>query len=388
MQCKLKKKCPSQSQELLTCWKEDCDGYIHEGCCKLLLDRYEVPTEERPSAEDVEANNTDKIVFCTKTCYLSWKADKARKLKAQKKGEQAAKKRPKKVPWEEDGSLTVLMDWITEHGNYAAYSGSSGNKGKTKSAYYKQIAEMIRSKNPSSERTEKDVENKITALERQFRTAVDWANNTGQGVENPGDFKAALLKRCPLYEQLEPIMGERPNAVPLSSNEPNSDDDMPPLLPSRVSEAAVAVDQSLSLSTPARDTTTNSATQQGSGVTSLSSKSSKSSRDSKRLTASDDSKKKRHKKGSADDFIASIMQGGDDDDKDSLHTLRIREVTAREQEAAARMMEAQAISDKAKKETAILSIDERVKILRERKKLLDDGICTQDEIDRVLPLPK
>ena len=273
------------------------------------------------------------------------------------------------------------MDWITEHGNYAAYSGSSGNKGKTKSAYYKMIAEMIRAKNPTSERTEKDVENKITALERQFRTAVDWANNTGQGVENPGDFKAALLKRCPLYEQLEPIMGERPNAVPLSSNEPNSDDDMPPL-PRPSEAAAVAVEQSLALTTPAREP-------QGSGITSLSSKSSKSSRDSKRLTASDESKKKkRHKQGSADDFIASIMAGGDDDDRDSLHTLRIREVTAREQEAAARMLEAQAISEKAKKETAILSIDERVKILRERKKLLDDGICTQDEIDRVLPLPK
>ena len=130
------------------------------------------------------------------------------------------------------------------------------------------------------------------------------------------------------------------------SNEPNLDDNMP-LLPSRETEVAVAVEQSLS--TPARDTTNATPQQQGSGLTSLSSKSSKSSHDSKRLTASDKLQKKQQKKGSTDDFIASIMHVGDYD-KDSLHTLQIREGTAREEEAAARMMEAQAISDKAKKQ--------------------------------------
>ena len=63
------------------------------------------------------------------------------------------------------------------------------------------------------------MENKIVSLERQFRVATEWANNTGQGVENPGDFEAAILKRCPLYKALEPIMGERPNSKPSYTNE-------------------------------------------------------------------------------------------------------------------------------------------------------------------------
>ena len=195
---------------------------IHRGCCKLFLDRYEVPTDQRPTKEDEEKAEHAVIVFCTKTCFTKWRAEKNREIKAAKKGEEAAAKKARKVPWEEDGSLPILMEWLTTHGNYASYSGSSGNKGLTKTAYHKKIADIIRTKNPTSERNEKDVENKITSLERQFRQATDWAENTGQGVADPGDFEAAILKRCPFYKELEPIMGERPNARPLGTNE---DDD-------------------------------------------------------------------------------------------------------------------------------------------------------------------
>jgi hypothetical protein len=97
----------------------------------------------------------------------------------------------------------------TEGTNYSAYAGSNGNvKGKSKAQYHKEIALLIQSKAPDSERDAKDVENKIVSLERQFRLASDWANNTGQGVENPGNFQAAIQKRCPLFSELEPIMGE------------------------------------------------------------------------------------------------------------------------------------------------------------------------------------
>ena len=119
----------------------------------------------------------------------------------------AKKDKKRKVPWEEDGSLDVLIEWITTEGNYAAYCGSSGNKGRTKGVFHKEIAKLIKEKKPETDRTDKDVENKIGKLERQFREAYDWTKNTGIGVDNPGDFEGAVRKRCPLFYALEDIMG-------------------------------------------------------------------------------------------------------------------------------------------------------------------------------------
>jgi hypothetical protein len=64
--------------------------------------------------------------------------------------------------------MEVLMEWLTTEPNYADYCGANGNKGKTKTQHHKELALLIQQKLPQSERTEKDVENKITSLERQF----------------------------------------------------------------------------------------------------------------------------------------------------------------------------------------------------------------------------
>jgi hypothetical protein len=351
---------------------------------------------ERPAEDDGE----DKVVFCTKTCYLKWLAEEKRRIKAAKKGEELAAAKKRKTPWEDDGSLTVLMDWMTTHGNYAAYCGSNSNKGKTKTAYHKQLAELIRQKIPGSERTEKDVENKITSLERQFRVATDWAENTGQGVDDPGDFQAAVLKRCPYYMELDPIMGERPNARPLSTNEGEFEEDGPLL--SRLlfssGRAGRAVDQSAEdpasgeteedLSTPgdaSSDVTPQRVAANPNENDTGNSTSISSGESSKRLssTSLQGSRKKGKQPANADDFITSFFgEGGE-----SLRNLREREVTAREIEAKARMLEAEAISEKTRKETALLRIDERVKIAREQKKLVEEGVCTKEEVDDILPLP-
>jgi hypothetical protein len=71
---------------------------------------------------------------------------------------------------------------------------------------------------------------------------------------------------------------------------------------------------------------------------------------SKRVTASS-SLNQPKKKGNQDvDGIISSLLG----DEEDFHSLRVQEVTAREQEAKARMLEAEAISAKASKETALL----------------------------------
>jgi hypothetical protein len=289
------------------------------------------------------------------------------------------------------------MEWLTTHGNYSNYCGGTGNRGKSKAQHHKDLAIMIKNKLPESSRTEKDVENKIVALERQFREASDWANNTGQGVDDPGDFEAAILKRCPHYHQLEDIMKERPNAKPLATNEGspvygsdnnldgnnnldgdnNFDDDL--------DDDAALLNDGDDASLCSNKAADHGAVKEAmKAPRSSSTVSTVSSAASKRLKASSDEKKKKkkQKKESADDIINNFIG-----DPSNLQSLRCREVEAREKEANARMLEATAIAAKAEKETSILGIDEKVKLLRERRRLLEDGICTQEELDRVLPLP-
>jgi hypothetical protein len=279
----------------------------------------------------------------------------------------------------------VLMEWLTTEGNYADYCGATGNKGKSKTQYHKELSLLIKEKQPDSERTDKDVENKITSLERQFRVASDWANNTGQGVDNPGDFEAAIIKRCPFYKELEPIMGDRPNAKPLASNEDSDEEEsMPPLTAAPTALSHSLQDDSPDNNTPPKNKTCSS-------VSSIASSRSTGSSKRRMKTANQPNKKKG--KGRNVDEVLSSYLGMDQEEDDaevnntSFRGLRLREVQAREREANARMIEAEAIQKKTKSETDILSIEASAKLLRERKRLADEGI-SQEDIDALLPLKK
>lgn len=324
-------------------------------------------------------DNDEPIVFCKKGCHNKWIAAKKREAKAAALAAKAAASntaKKRKVPWEEDGSLDVLLEWLTTEGNYAEYCGANGNKGKSKTQHHKELSPLLKDRLPDCERNEKDVENKITSLERQFRTASDWANNTGQGVDNPGDFEAATQKHCPLFKELEPIMGDRPNAKPLATTE---DDEV---IDSDAGESGVADTAAVkSLNDPAGLTDDDNSPPKQT-ASSLSSASASSKR---RIRAKNEQPKKRVNKG--DDIISNFLGFGDDGvEENGFKQLRVREVQAREKEARARMLEARAASKKADTEASLLSIQERATLLRERKKLLDEGI-SQDDIDAMLPLP-
>ena len=372
MECKLKAKCPNKTDALYNCCDSNCDGWMHEKCSTLLLNRYEVPMEDRPSEEERTASN-EPIVFCKKGCFGKWIAAKKKEKKAAITAEKAAKQasRRKKIPWEEDGCLETLMEWMTTEGNYAEYCGANGNKGKTKTQHHKELAILLKEKHPSSERTEKDVENKIVSLERQFRVASDWANNTGQGVDNPGDFEAAILKYCPLFKELEPIMGDRPNAKPLATSE-----DMDDELGIELDTTSGVADQAalLSMNNSCEDDETPK-------KSSTSSVSSGTASSNKRLSASSESAPKKKKPKNVDDIVKGYL-GMDESD---IHGLRVREVEAKEREARAKMIEAEAIREKTKNENGLIDIQRKATLLRERKKLLEEGI-SQEEIDEYLPL--
>lgn len=376
--CKLKKKCSVPTDELFNCWDPDCTGWMHKACCDAMLTRYNVELTERPTEDDRNESTGEPVVFCKLGCYKKWRSAKKKAERdvaaAARAAAEEESKKNKQTTWEDDGSLDILMGWLTTEGNYAEYCGANGNKGKTKTQHHKEIAQLIEEKLPATGKKAKDVENKISRLERQFRDATDWANNTGQGVENAGDFHAAVKKRCPLFDELEPIMGDRPNAKALASNESTDDEDEEDDIRSTDSggvdpTTTTAVIQSINNVSP---------TKEGSVATTLSSKSASSAR--KRITSSttknNNSEKKPNPraKNKPDDLLKDYLADG------SYKDLREREVQAKEKEATAKMMEAQAKVNQTEMETNIL-------LLRERKRLLDEGI-PQSDIDAMLPLKK
>jgi hypothetical protein len=389
MQCKLRARCPVKSDPLYNCWDDECDGWTHEKCSEMLLVRYNIDVAARPSTE--ERNSADEpVVFCKKGCYLKWLAAGKRKAKEEAKAATAPKK-TRKVSWETDGSLDVLMEWITTEGNYAEYCGANNNRGKSKTQYHKELALLIKEKKPESDRTDKDVENKITSLERQFRVASDWANNTGAGVDKPGDFQAAVLQRCPLYNELEPIMGDRPNAKPLASNEDPDIEENAPVGPAGVAPTAVAQsimnnESDSDSSEQPKKTPPKSTTSTTSSITKSTSSSSK-----RRVTTADTApKKKRTSNTNVDDLLSSYLKDdeeGEEANNNSFKQLRVREVIAKESEAHARMLEAEAVSGKHKCESELLNIQAKAELLRQRKKLAEEGI-NQADIDALLPLNK
>jgi uncharacterized ubiquitin-like protein YukD len=108
----------------------------------------------------------------------------------------------------------------------------------------------------------------------------------------------------------------------------------------------------------------------------------------KRLTTSDSGAAKKGRGSTVDDLLMTVLDPEDDGNpNDTFKQLRVREVQAREIEAKARLMEAEAISGKAKSESEIFSIQAKASLLRERKKLAEEGI-SQADIDSLLPLNK
>ena len=351
------KRCTNHCQDLLNCWNEDCANAIHGNCCKLLLDHHDIPADERPPGE----------VFCKKTCWNAFVAHEKRQKRAAKKAEKdsaESNKKKHKVPWEQDGSMAPLMDWLTTEGNYAAYSGATkSNNGTSKAAFHKQIAITIKEKVPDSEWDAKDVENKVNLLEAQFRKASDWKNCTGQGIDDPGSVEEYLKKLCRYYNELEPVMGDRPNAKPLFTNEVDPDDDD--------LSSVLSATEAAGTSTAIEESAMESAMESDQNETGRPTK-------KQRLSTASGAKTKNKKTGKAkvDDVLLSQLfpeEGGD------FRTFRRREVEARE-------LEVRALTAKAKEETDLIRIQKMGTLLKQRQDLLDSGVPVE-QVDAYLPLP-
>jgi hypothetical protein len=102
---------------------------------------------------------------------------------------------------------------MTTHGNYNRWRGGDKRSGATKLTMASEIAAIIKEKIGVT-RDGKSVQNKIESLEAQFRRASAIPKQSGGGSMDPGKLEAEILKRCPYYNELKPIMNERPNITP------------------------------------------------------------------------------------------------------------------------------------------------------------------------------
>ncbi|KAJ3068943.1 hypothetical protein HDU98_007959, partial [Podochytrium sp. JEL0797] len=144
----------------------------------------------------------------------------------------AGAKRATRKLWDRDQvtpdrptSLEFLVDKLTSGTFYSRYRGGASS-GTTKEGYCGEISREMAE--VGLIRDYKAIRVKIAEIEAEFKTAVDWLNNTGEGIraddllsdgEKNATIKKCVLERCPLYDRISEVMADRPNARPLATNE-------------------------------------------------------------------------------------------------------------------------------------------------------------------------
>jgi hypothetical protein len=118
-------------------------------------------------------------------------------------------------------SLSILIDWWATEPNYNKYCGKNTD-GAQKSTVANALALEMQQKTTSKDRTGKQVQSKITHVEKAFRSAYQYATSvTGAGLKagDPASFEEKLNQKCPFYFTLEPIMMDRAGTEPRVTNE-------------------------------------------------------------------------------------------------------------------------------------------------------------------------
>ncbi|CAD6938583.1 unnamed protein product [Tilletia caries] len=152
------------------------------------------------------------------------------------------KKKVEPIPqWKNDSvspghpsSMTVLLSWLQDDGNYAKWKGLEGDSQLVLAG---DVSQRIQEAKTKVERTPAAVVEKIKGLEKQFRQANDFRLATGQGIldaaaaaaveEADGNEDAmnlaqksvtdAILNYCPYYYDLSEVMSDRISTNPTGS---------------------------------------------------------------------------------------------------------------------------------------------------------------------------
>jgi len=212
------KKC-NKTGEVKTCCIDGCLKTIHPVCSDCLLTTFFDGLTKTNENEDIDFGHED--VICSKRCFTKLLKTKINPV---------VKKTSRF--WGNDGpndfisSMSILVNWMTSNQNYSKWRGGDKHSGTTKKTLASMISNLI-FEQIGVERSAKHVQNKIECLEKDYRNASDWLNQTGAGLDS-GLAKTHIQKICPLYYDLEPFMCDRASTTPLVSSGTafeDSDDD-------------------------------------------------------------------------------------------------------------------------------------------------------------------
>ncbi|RLN38466.1 hypothetical protein BBJ28_00012234 [Nothophytophthora sp. Chile5] len=394
-QCKRTPKAIPEDAAVLVCSNAKCGKGIHRACFIRL-------------AEAMGRSETVKQPICGKRCCNAV-------LKRLERAAVDTTSTKKRVPWHNDGptpsisSLSCIIDWMTTGDNYSRFRGGLGQHGETKTTIAGEILRFIKEGGVTTARTSKDVLSKINSLEISYRSAADWLAATGSGVTDEMSLKAGILSRCSEYYQLYDVMHERPSIRPYLLNTDVHDSDS-----SNRSDAAIAASE---------DDDINSATEADEGINLPSLRAHRYSNSSHTSTSTTTSrncnrkrpnstprtiaKQKKQTKGPSERCedidaafteLKSIQLAQEKDQIEKLQLqqeqcglqreeLQLRQARVEDdaREAKARTEEAKARTIKLREEAETCVMERRIILLRERKKLLDEGVSKAD-IDQLLPL--
>ena len=164
--------CPMPASFIVGCDGAGCSKQVHNACHeRVVLEKHKVE-------QLIDPVTSQPKCVCSKTCY-----NKVKKLLIDQ---------PMRNLWDKDGedgpddpnnSLSILLSWLLQEGNYSRYRGGKNNNGTRKLAFGTQLANMMKEAGCHYFRTGEAVVKKIFEIESKFINAHDWAGNTGQGVK-------------------------------------------------------------------------------------------------------------------------------------------------------------------------------------------------------------
>ena len=117
-------------------------------------------------------------------------------------------------------SMKHLIDQLTTGDNWIKYKGKNNN-GKSKSQFAKEIASFINSTGVKETRTAEQVRVKIDAIEKAYKIADNFVNNTGVGLkeDDPDNFEDVVRNSFfSYYFNSKPIFRDHASISPVMTN--------------------------------------------------------------------------------------------------------------------------------------------------------------------------